>query len=91
MLGVFNGRNDMHRPCDGAAFWSGGSLGPPSVPVIPPGEYQTAQAITGAVLLAAVLARSATTEQNFSQFLTQGVEVANRTNRWDDPKGKSKS
>jgi len=24
MLGVFNGRNDMHRPCDGAAFWSGG-------------------------------------------------------------------
>src|SRR5262249_30730222 len=38
-----------------AAFWSGGSLGPPNVPVIPPGEHLTAQGAANAVILAALM------------------------------------
>src|SRR5690349_8166334 len=32
-----------------AAFFTGGSLGPPNSPVIPPGDYLTAKAVAGAV------------------------------------------
>jgi hypothetical protein len=37
-----------------AAFWSGGSLGPPDVPEIPPAPQLCGIAIASAVLLAAV-------------------------------------
>ncbi|RMF88341.1 MAG: hypothetical protein D6736_10780, partial [Nitrospinota bacterium] len=30
------------------AFWSGGSMAPPDVPAVPPGEYLTARAVSGA-------------------------------------------
>lgn len=35
-----------------AAFWSGGSLSAPELPVVPPGENLTCQALTGALMLA---------------------------------------
>lgn len=37
-----------------AAFWSGGSLGPPNVPEIPPAPHMRGVAVASSVLLAAV-------------------------------------
>lgn len=65
-----------------AAFWSGGSLGPLNAPVIPPGEYLTAHAVAGAVMLAAVLTEPEKASEKYRQFLAQGVEVANGTSQW---------
>jgi hypothetical protein len=65
-----------------AAFVSGGSLGPPTIPVIPPGEYLTAQEAAGAILLAAVLTEPDKAPEKFQRFLSQGIEVANGKLRW---------
>jgi hypothetical protein len=65
-----------------AAFWSGGSLGPPNVPVIPPGESLTAKGVAGAVMLAAVLTEPEKTPEKYRRFLAHGVEVAKGANRW---------
>src|SRR5215510_2858278 len=37
-----------------AAFWSGGSMAPPDVPVVPPPPFLIGRAVSGAVMLAAV-------------------------------------
>lgn len=69
--------------CAGAAaFWSGGSVGPPNVPAIPPGEALTAQGVTGALLLAAVQAEPAKAPEKYRKFLAQGIEVAQGASRW---------
>ena len=65
-----------------AAFWSGGSLGPPNVPVIPPGEYLTAHGVAGAVMLAAVQSEPEKAPDKYRMFLAQGIEVAKGTQRW---------
>jgi hypothetical protein len=65
-----------------AAFWSGGSLGPPNVPAVPPAEYLTAHGVTGAILLAAVLAEPEKAPEKYRKFLAQGLDVARGTNRW---------
>ncbi|MBV9123838.1 MAG: hypothetical protein JO112_10815 [Planctomycetes bacterium] len=62
-----------------AAFWSGGSLGPPNTPVIPPGEYLTSHGAWGAVLLAALVPDPGKTEKKHYQFLSQGIELANHS------------
>jgi hypothetical protein len=67
-----------------AAFWSGGSLGPPNVPAVPPGEYLTAHGVAGAVMLAAVQAEPEKAPEKYRQFLAQGIEVANGANRWKE-------
>ncbi len=65
-----------------AAFWSGGSLGPPNVPAIPPGEYLTAHGVAGAVMLAAVQSQPDKAPEKYRKFLAQGIEVAKGTQRW---------
>lgn len=65
-----------------AAFVSGGSLGPPNVPPIPPGENMTGQVVGGAVLLAAVEKEPEKAIERFRSFLNRGIEVAKGTNRW---------
>ena len=65
-----------------AAFWSGGSLAPPNVPVVPPGEYLTAHGVAGAVMLAAVQAEPEKAPEKFRKFLAQGIEVAKGTQQW---------
>ena len=78
---------DMATPagCAGAAaFFSGGSLGPPDQPELPPDEFQAAKAIAGAVLLAAVkdpLEAKATLQDH----LDRGLEVADRVHLWSAP------
>ena len=65
-----------------AAFWSGGSLAPPNVPVVPPGEYLTAHGVAGAVMLAAVQSEPEKAPDKYRKFLAQGIEVAKGTQRW---------
>jgi hypothetical protein len=72
-----------------ACFWSGGSLAPPGLPVVPPGEYLTAHGVAGAVLLAAVRTDPGQAASKHQQFLALGLEVANGTHRWKEPPPKT--
>jgi hypothetical protein len=59
-----------------AAFWSGGSMAPPDGPVVPPPEHMTAEAVAGAVLLAAVGATQEEIPKRQRRFLALGLTVA---------------
>jgi hypothetical protein len=65
------------------AFFSGGSLAPPEVPPVPPGEYLTAKAIAGAVNLAAMGGEPREAPEKFKSFIAQGVDVARRIRLWE--------
>jgi hypothetical protein len=65
-----------------STFWSGGSLGPPNVPVIPPKEHLTAHGVACALMLAVVLKEPEKAPEKYKKFLTLGIDVANGTNRW---------
>lgn len=64
------------------AFMSGGSLGPPEAPVVPPGEFMTAKAVSGAVILAAVTPEAVKAAEKFVDYVKLGLEVADRTKLW---------
>jgi hypothetical protein len=68
-----------------ASFWSGGSLAPPNLPVVPPGEYLTAHGVAGAILLAAVFTEPARAPEKHRAFLKLGLDVASGANRWKEP------
>lgn len=59
-----------------AVFFSGGSLGPPDAPVVPPADDLTARTVTGAVLMAAVVNEPEKAEQKYQRFLEQGLALA---------------
>jgi len=63
-----------------AAFWSGGSMAPPNVPVVLPGETLTAAAVSGAILLAAVQREPERALEKYQRFLEYGVDIANGGN-----------
>jgi hypothetical protein len=65
-----------------AVFFSGGSLAPPDVPVVPPAESSTAQAVAGAVLMAAVVSEPEKAEEKCQRFLEQGIAVASGKDSW---------
>jgi len=65
-----------------AAFFSGGSMGPPTAPAVPPGEYLTAGAAAGAVMLAAVLTEPQKAPEKYRKLFALGVDVANGANKW---------
>jgi hypothetical protein len=58
------------------AFWSGGSMAPPNVPEVPPGETLTAKAASGAILLAAVQREPERATERHRQFLEDGIDIA---------------
>src|ERR1700678_1630553 len=66
-----------------AAFFSGSSLGPAHVPPIPPGEYLTAQAVSGAVIYAAIGKDPKTAAERFQSFVQQGIEVTAKIKLWE--------
>ncbi len=66
-----------------AAFLTSGSIAPPDAPVTPPGEFMTAQAVAGAVTLAAVTVDPEHAPDHFREYLQLGLEVAERTKLWD--------
>lgn len=65
-----------------AAFWSGGSLGPPDAPPVPPGEYLTATGASGAVMLAAIVTEAEKAAEKYQKFFALGADVANGINKW---------
>lgn len=65
-----------------AVFLSGGSMGPPDTPPVPPGEFLTARAITGAIIAAAVSTEPANAPEKFRTFIAQGLDVVNRLKLW---------
>jgi hypothetical protein len=69
-----------------AAFFSGGSLAPPEAPAVPPGEFLTAKAVSGAVIFAAVGKEPEKAPEKFKSFVAQGVEVTKRVKLWEPGK-----
>jgi hypothetical protein len=69
-----------------AAFFSGGSLAPPEAPAVPPGEFLTAKAVSGAVIFAAVGKEPEKAPEKFKSFVAQGVEVTERVKLWEPGK-----
>jgi hypothetical protein len=65
-----------------AAFFAGSSLGPPHVPPIPPGEFLTAKAVSGAVIYAAVGKDPANAPDRFQSFVAQGLDVTKKIKLW---------
>jgi hypothetical protein len=58
-----------------AAGVSGGSLAPPGSPLVPPGHFETARAVSGVVLLAAVRSQPEKAAEKFARFLKLGREI----------------
>jgi len=66
------------------AFFSGGSLAPPGLADVPPGETLTGAAVAGAVTLSAVAPEPAKASERFKAFLALGADVDGGKNRWPD-------
>jgi hypothetical protein len=65
-----------------AVFFSGSSVAPETVQPIPPGPYDAAKAVAGAVALAAAEARPDDAAGAFRDFVEKGMAVAERTKLW---------
>lgn len=65
-----------------AAFMTSGSLAPPDAPIVPPGEFLCAKAVSGSVTMAAVSEPKLAAEK-FKEFVNLGLEVADRTKLWE--------
>jgi hypothetical protein len=65
-----------------AAFFSGGSMGPPDAPAVPPGPYLTAKAVAGAVNLVAVGGEPEEAPEKYRACVDQGLDVASRIKLW---------
>ena len=66
-----------------AAFFSGSSLGPSHVPPIPPGEFLTAKAVSGAVIYSGSGQRSGERARPVSELCVAGREVAVKIKLWE--------
>jgi hypothetical protein len=62
-----------------AAFWSAGSLAPPSAPVVPPAPHLPAHAAAGAAMLAAVARQPEKATEKYYQFLQLGRDLMGST------------
>ena len=54
--------------------------------MVPPGEFLTAKAVSGAVIFAAVAKEPERAPERFKSFVAQGVEVTNRVKLWEPRK-----
>jgi hypothetical protein len=75
-----------------AVFFSGSSVAPETVQPIPPGPWDAAKAVAGAVALAAVEARPQDPAGAFRAFVEKGMAVADRTKLWtpEPPAGRGR-
>jgi hypothetical protein len=69
-----------------AAYWSGGSLAPPKVPVVPPAEHLLPRACANAALLAVTLGDPKTAAERLARCLALAADVASGKNRWKEEK-----
>jgi hypothetical protein len=65
-----------------AAFGADGSLNPPNLPAVPPNPLMTAQAVSGAVLLAAAQGDPANVLANQRRFAELGADIASGKHLW---------
>jgi hypothetical protein len=65
-----------------AAYFSGGSLSPPDLPVVAPPEDITGKMVTSALMLAAVIKEPEKALQKQAAFLRTGREVAEGKHPW---------
>jgi hypothetical protein len=63
-------------------FLSGGSLGPPALPPIPPAEDLTARVVAGGVFVAATASELDKAKEKLASCVAKGIEVASGTSRW---------
>jgi hypothetical protein len=68
-----------------AAFFSGGSISLPDLPVVPPGEELTGRMATAALMLAAVMKEPEKAAEKYAAFLRTGLEIADGKNLWPTP------
>jgi len=68
-----------------AAFFSGGSLGPPEAPPVPPGEFLTAKAVTGAIVFSSLATEPQKGPEKFQAAIAQGVDITKRIKLWEQP------
>jgi hypothetical protein len=66
-----------------AAFWSGGSMSAPDLPLVPPPPYLTAKTVAAAVQLAPAQGDPRQLAEHYRQFLLWAIDVDNGTNRWE--------
>jgi hypothetical protein len=59
-----------------AAFWSGGSMAPPDVPIVPPPPFLIGRAVAGAIMLAAVTGPADKIEPRYRHLVAQGADIA---------------
>lgn len=59
-----------------AAFWSGDSMSPIGQPAVPPADYLTGTAVSGAIALAAVRAKPERQKDRLARFLDSAHNIA---------------
>ncbi len=65
-----------------AAFLSGESLAPANVQAVPPGEFDAAKAIVGAIMLAVVVQEPEKATEKFEAAIQQGLDVTAKIKLW---------
>jgi len=65
-----------------AAHWSGGSMLPPHLPVVPPPEDLTGKLVGGAIQRAALKRGYAEVRRHYREFLAMGSEIARGRDLW---------
>ena len=65
-----------------AAYFSGGSLAPPNLPVVSPAEHLTPHLVASSLALAAVIAEPEKASQKYATFIKLGLEVAEGQHLW---------
>lgn len=67
-----------------AAFWSGGSLSLPKLPVVPPPEHLLPAAVANAVILAGVCVGPKNAPAAYARFGGFATDIAEGKNRWKE-------
>jgi hypothetical protein len=73
-----------------ATFFTGGSIAPPDLQVVEPGEHLTAQTIRSAIMVAAVIHQPELAEDHYRGYLQTGLDIAKRKVRWDQAGGEAR-
>ena len=68
-----------------AAYFSGGSLAPPDLQAVPPGEHLTGKMVASSLSLAAVIKEPEKSSEKYASFLELGLEAAEGRQPWFEP------
>ncbi len=60
-----------------SAFWSQGSIAPPSAPIVLASESLSPNAVSGAIILAGVLQNPQNSSTKYENFLQKGIDIGN--------------